>query len=96
LAAVHPKLAGISLGKFFEPFLKLSLALRLRQGIELAVRHHSSGHRRSEVQSLGRFGLRELALAQENTHGLSSLGALRGRRIGGYRTPLLRTILIPG
>jgi hypothetical protein len=27
-----------------------------------------------EVQSLSRLGLRELALGQEDTHGLSSLG----------------------
>src|SRR5271165_4232411 len=74
LAAVHPEPPGTALGKIFEPILELSLAVRLRQRIELAVGHHSSGHGRFEVQRLGRLGLRELALAQEDTHGPSSLG----------------------
>ena len=43
MPAVHPELAGAGLGKILEPFLELSLGARLRQGVELAVRHHSSG-----------------------------------------------------
>ena len=68
LSAVHAELAGTRLGKIFEPFLELSLAVRLRQRIELAVRHHSSRYRRFEVQPLRWLGLRELALAQKNAH----------------------------
>src|SRR5437868_5952266 len=79
LAAVHPEFPGTVLGKVFESFLELSLAVRLRQRIELTVRHHSSGYWRFEVQAFSRFGLRELALAQEDTHGLSSLGGQHRR-----------------
>jgi hypothetical protein len=57
LSAVHPELTGAGLAKIFEPFLELSLAPRLRQGIELAIRHNSSWHGRFEIQSLGRLGL---------------------------------------
>src|SRR6202040_2339889 len=98
LAAVHPELAGAGLGKVFEPFLELSLAPGLRQRIELAVRHHSRGHRRFEVQLLRWLGLRELALAEENPHGLSSLGC--SWTTPGSRRPLRtfvsRTILVRG